>query len=319
MVPEVDVSRSSSIRVDPFRGGPHIVAPSRAERPGGAVRAVPEEPASVDDDPFLEGREDRTPPEVFAIRPDGSPPNGPGWRVRIITNQYPALRPDDADPASAGRHEVVIECPHFETCLSRLPLDGVRDVLFAYRERLRTLRDEGRWACAVVFKNKGRAAGATIAHAHSQILALPFVPGHVADALRRARERTNVPTEHDELVDETERATLVCPHASRFPYEMRIVPRPLESRFEQTDDATLADTAKLLRTGLRALHAHVGEAAYNLGLHSLPFGEKDTPGDRWTIDVLPRLTTFGGFELATGTMINPVPPETAAAQLREAV
>lgn len=318
----------SSYRRDPLTGGPHVIAPSRAARPGGEVRAVPEDFGSEDDDPFLEGREGNTPPEVFAIRRQSSRPNGPGWTVRIVPNRYPAVRPDGETSTTTllgdaelgiGRHEVVVECPHFETCLSRLSPVDVRSVLIAYRERLAALRAEGRWACAVVFKNKGRFAGATIPHSHSQIIALPFIPPQIAEQVARtAAAGDRVLEVPYGPVTERPSARLLCPFGSRFPYEIRIVPAAVEPRFEEVPDETLFDTADLLRNALRTLHARVGEAAYNLVLRTLPFNEPaDVPGFRWSLDILPRLTTIGGFEVASGTMINPVPPETATAELRD--
>src|SRR5262245_54318196 len=174
-------------RFDPLTGRRVLISPARAERP----RAVG--PAC----PFCEGHESETPPEVLAYRVAGSRPNGPGWRVRVVPNRYAAVRLD-ADRGSgppglpsrvlagleAGRHaskpgigvaEVFLECPQHETAFCNLSAEQVRDIIRAWRDRLRFWEIDGRLAFAQVFKNEGPAAGASVEHCHSQLIGITEV------------------------------------------------------------------------------------------------------------------------------------------------
>jgi UDPglucose--hexose-1-phosphate uridylyltransferase len=231
----------------------------------------------------------------------------------------------------SGRHEVIVECPHFESNLARLPVQAVRDVLFVYRQRLRAHREEG-WAYASVFKNKGREAGATVAHSHSQVLALPTVPEAIGREIARARTyfaehgesaaAAAMRAERDDgrrMLAEAEGCLAFCPFASRFGYECRLAPVAPAACFDRTPDERLDALASLLRRTLLALETVLGEFAYNLVLRTLPFTEPpDVPWYRWSLDLLPRLGRLAGFELGGGPLINPVAPERAAGEIRAA-
>jgi UDPglucose--hexose-1-phosphate uridylyltransferase len=295
--------------------------------------------ADLADDPFAEGRELETPHETFAVRAAGTGPDEPGWRVRVVPNKFPALRPDvgplsQADElwelaAAVGRHEVVIECPHGETDLARLPVPQVADVLRAYRERLLAMSHERRLRHALVFKNHGAAAGASLPHSHSQIVALPFVPPLVqreldgAAAYHRAHGRCVFAellrrelAAGVRIVRESDRFVVLCPYAARFPYEMWILPKTAGGRFELANADNLPELADVLRDALARLTSAAGGPAYNYYLHTAPFGD-DLPY-RWHIEIAPRMTGIAGFELGGGTFVNLVPPETAATALRQA-
>jgi UDPglucose--hexose-1-phosphate uridylyltransferase len=330
------------LRTDPLSGLRTIVAAERAGRPGGEMRVEPQPPFDRESDPFLEGHEDRTPPEVFALRPDGGPPDTPGWLVRVVPNLYPSLAPADApgdppDPLAAGRgepdlfpvrpavgaHEVIVNTPRHVSSLADLDVGELQTAMDVWRERMRTHADA---ACLHVIVNEGRAAGASLPHTHAQLYALPFVPAAIARERERFTaywERTQGRNLLEDLVQEEVRrgervvsidreAVAICPFAARSPYHVQIVPRRPRMRFE--DDGPLG--ADLLLDVLRRLEAVLGAVPpFNLWVRTAPRGAERFC---WRIDLVPRLTNLAGLEQGTGVNLNVIAPEHAAERLRDA-
>lgn len=329
----------SELRRDPFVDRWVVMAPERADRPQPTAASV-ELAESATDDPFAVGQEHQTPGELFALREEGTRPDQPGWRVRVVPNKYPAVRSSapcgvDASPLfetlpGHGHHEVIVECPQFLTCLSQMTLEQVQDVVWTYRERLRFHRDRQTCAHALIFKNKGRAAGATLPHSHSQLIGTPWVTSLVQQEVTASRIHwqthgrqlwTDV-LQHDEsdgqrIVHVTERFVVLCPFASRLPFETRIVPREPLACFGEVNDHTIQAAAELLRSTLQAMCRLHPSQPYNLILHTIPFGESAPEGFRWHLEILPRIGQTAGFEWGGGCYINTVPPETAAQCLRK--
>ncbi|MBA3301476.1 MAG: hypothetical protein H0T15_06360 [Thermoleophilaceae bacterium] len=328
------------VRIDPLSGLKTIVAGERAERPGGGFSAPPVEPLDPESDPFLEGHEDRTPPEVDADRPGGGAPDTPGWRVRVVPNLYPALTPAVgdglADPLASGRgepdlfasapaagaHEVVVNSPRPVTSISSLDEDEAGAALDMWRRRIRA-HPEARYVHVIV--NEQRTGGASLAHTHSQVYALPFVPAAVA----RERERFTAYAERtqgrnlleDLLGEEVRRrervvavgedAVAICPWASRVPFQVQLIPRRPRGRFE--DDGPLG--ASTLLEVLRRLESVLGgPPPLNMWVRTAPHGAE---WFCWRIDVMPRLTYLAGLEMGAGVNLNIVPPERAAQLLRD--
>jgi UDPglucose--hexose-1-phosphate uridylyltransferase len=329
------------LRIDPLSGLRTIVAGERADRPGGGFCVEPRPPLDPGTDPFLDGHEDRTPPEVYARRPDGGPPDSPGWSVRVVPNLYPALaagEPRDADdPLARGRgepelfaarpaiggHEVIVNSPQPVTSIAELEVDQLEEAMDVWRERI--LAHDGA-AYAHVIVNEGREAGASLPHTHAQLYALPYVPAAVA----RERERFTAYTERtqgrnlledlvqeevrlrERLVDYDSEAVAIAPFASRVPYQLQIVPRRPRPRFE--DSGPLA--AGLLHATVQRLGRALGALPpLNLWVRTAPRGAQYFC---WRIDVMPRLTYLAGLELGTGLHLNILPPERAAELLRAA-
>ena len=338
------------IRIDPLSGHRTIVAGERSKRPGGAPTCAPPEPIDAERDPFAEGHEDRTPPELYALRPGGGPANSPGWTVRVVPNLYPALTPaadpDDAvgdragqaeiaaEPArgkpelftvlpATGAHEVIVNGPQPVLSLAELPAEQVVAAVEVWRERMRA-----HTSCAYtqLIVNERREGGASLPHTHAQLYALSFVPAVVA----RERERANAYTTRtmgqsllgDLLAEEVrlrerivavdEEAVLIAPYASQMPFQLMLVPRRPRARFE--DDGPTG--AALLHDGLRRLARLLGSSPpLNLFIRTAPLGAEHFC---WRIDILPRLTHLAGLELSTGLNLNIVAPEHAAALLRDA-
>jgi len=329
------------LRIDPLSGHRTIVAGERSRRPGGEPRCAPPEPIDPEQDPFAEGHEDRTPPELYAVRPGGGPANSPGWSVRVVPNLYPALSPDGGDgeedralemrgqpelfaslPAT-GAHEVIVNGPQSVLSLAELPREQVLTAVEVWRQRMRTHADS---ACLQLIVNERREAGASLPHTHAQLYALDFVPAAVA----RERERAGAHTtrtmgqsllgdlvaeevrRRERIVAIDEEAVLLAPYASRLPFQLMLAPRTPRARFEDEGPSGAA----LLHDGLCRLARHLGSSPpLNLWVRTAPRGTEDFC---WRIDVLPRLTHLAGLELSTDVNLNIVAPEDAAAALREA-
>ncbi|MEA2384229.1 MAG: UDPglucose--hexose-phosphate uridylyltransferase [Solirubrobacteraceae bacterium] len=324
------------VRVDPLTGLKSIVTPDRATRPGGGLSAEPCPPIDPGTDPFLEGHEGRTPPELYAIRPNGSEPDTPGWTVRVVPNLYPALDPDAAEPApfakkdlftatpARGRHEVVVNAPDPVPSLADLAVDQVKAAVDVWRERMRTHAEDAAYVHVIV--NERREAGASLPHTHAQIYALDFVPAAVA----RERERFGAYAQRtmggnllqdlvqeevklgDRIIAIDDEAVLMAPYGAAFPYQLMLAPRRPRANFH--DDGPTG--AALLHDGLRRLARRLGASPpLNLWIRTAPRGAEQFS---WRIDVVPRLTHMAGLELGTGVHLNIVTPERAAAELREA-
>lgn len=311
------MSSFPQLRRDPIIDRWVLIAPERAARPGALVAHPNELPDHAEDCPFCEGREERTPPELQALRPSDSPANGPGWKVRVVPNQYPAAR--DA----VGVHELIVECPHHEASLANLPTAQIADVLSVIRDRMLVRKKDGRWQYAQWFKNHGTAAGASLAHTHSQMICLPDVPPAVqmeVEAVNRAGDCAFCRYSRDEvqtgerIVYDDGKFVAICAVAGRFPFETWLMSKDHQAHFEDLADDPISQLAVALRHLLRRVDQVMGRPGYNLLLHSGPWNHADF---HWHFELLPRMTGIAGFELGAGIFINPVPPEDAARQLRD--
>lgn len=295
----------TEVRHDPVSGVLSIVAESRGARPHTLASAPPDADRGTEHCPFCEGEEHRTPPEVS--RTGGGEPGTPGWRVRVVPNLYPITE----------AHEVVVLSPGHDRGFADLTDDEAIEVFTVLRDRVRALTDAG-FAYATAVLNHGRGAGASIAHPHAQVFALSFVPPAVADRVDRqlaARDDlvdadlSHARTHGLVVVDGTHGAAAWCAFASPSPLFVRVAIPGLRGAFARaTDDATEA-CARGVRDVLARVRAVAGDPPYNLAVHSVP---------RWYVEITPRLGKPAGFEQVTGVMVNTVPPERAAALLRDA-
>ncbi|HWL11148.1 MAG TPA: galactose-1-phosphate uridylyltransferase [Planctomicrobium sp.] len=329
--------KKQELRKDPIVGRWVIIAPERLSRPQTFFENEEIECDSFD--PFLAGNEDATTPEILAYR-DGGVPNGPGWRVRVIPNKFPAVRVEGTlekrgegiyDKMNAlGAHEVIIECPHRETNMARLSVENIREILWVYRDRLVDLKRDHRLVHGLIFKNKGTRAGASLDHSHSQLIVTPIVPIAIQEELDGAREFYNyrgrcifedmiqqeLATE-ERIVLETDHFVVFCPYASRFPFETWVLPRMQSSHYENITKPVIEDLGTVMKEVLSRMEHGLDDPPYNFVLHSAPFANQDLPHFRWHIEIYPRLSRVAGFEWGSGFYINPVPPEEAAKFLRD--
>jgi len=344
----ISIDVMSEFRRNPITGQWVIIAANRGSRP---QEIVVQHVASLDREcPFCEGNESVTPGEVLALREPGSAADGPGWRVRVVPNKYPALDaalPDRSSVAQAaeprtdwwqsvsapgdGLHEVVIESPSHLTSVVQLTDAQFAEVLETYRMRINSLQQHGGFRNVVLFKNAGPSAGATLTHLHSQLIAAPAGNSIFADRTPFFRlhavaqgsclaceiER-GLLTQPDLLVARSQNFVAFCPYASRLPYETWIIPRGHRLHFGETEQALLPELANLFRGVLVKLERIVKLPAYNYIIHTAPFDIAATDHYHWHIEILPGIANLAGFELGTGCFINTVPPLQAAAALREA-
>lgn len=325
------------LRRDPITGRWVIFAPERAERPQALLR-LPPTPESGPC-PFCPGHEALTPPELLVQR-QGGRANGPGWTLRVIPNKFPALRVETRlerrgrgpydEMAGVGAHEVLIETPEHGKTLGELGIGQVREVLLAAQARMADLANDGRLRYAHLFKNWGAAAGATLHHSHSQLIALPLVPREVQDELdacahhyadkerciycdvidHELRERVRV-------VIETETFVVLSPWAARTPFELWLLPKEHRSQLEAASPHEIAGLAEVLQKALRKIDRALERPAYNFWLHTLPLRERPSPSYHWHLELKPTVSLQAGFEWGTGCSINSTLPEEAAAFLRQ--
>ena len=327
------------LRKDPIHGRWVIISTERSRRPSDFA---PEERRPIGGFcPLCEGNEDRTPPEIVAFRDNGTPPNSPGWTLRVVPNKFPALRIEGElnregegiyDKMNGiGAHEVVIETPRHEETLATLPLKNVKNVLLAYRERIIDLRRDQRLRYVLVFKNHGVSAGASLEHSHSQIIALPIVPRRVAEEVEGAKNYFSYKDRcvfcdiirqelqrRQRVITENESFVSVAPFASRFPFETWILPKAHHPSFEHMEFSQYESAAQILSDTLRRLSHVLTDPPYNYVIHTSSFPEVDAEHYHWHFEIMPKLTKVAGFEWGTGFYINPTPPEEAAEYMREA-
>ena len=341
-------------RQDPLNGRMVIVAEERADRP---------HQFDITDNlyrnvcPFCEGNESLTPNETAAFRLAGSQPDSPGWRVRVVPNKYPAVVSGDVPPVlldnsfirtggkanGIGLHEVIIDTVRHVVSVAELTPSEIADMLAMYRLRLQTLRTDSRWAYVQIFKNVGAAAGASLPHSHSQLVAIPFLPPALIQMLNRAEQYTcghqrcfwcdciqSEIKSSERIVEETEHFVVLCPFVSRFAGEVEIYPKNHESGFDQSNTLVLDELAELFRRTVIRLEKAVSwmqePLAYNIVLNTAPFryerteiGIGSSSFFHWHFSILPSLARAAGFEWGTGLHINPISPEQAARRLRESI
>lgn len=325
-------------RHDPLSGRWVIIAPDRSRRPLGLSHARPHtrRDAERESCPFCAGREVNTPSESFRI-----PAGDSSWAVRVVPNKYPAVEPN-AQPCDSGSalyqtivgqgwHEVVVETPRHETNPARLSVIEFTHVLTAYRQRIEELSKLPNVESVTIFKNVGAEAGASLAHLHSQIVTMPRVPESQLLELSRCAKHH---AEHGRcllcdivtmecqlnvrLIRQTDHFVAICPFASRFAYEMMILPKQHMSRFTEMDAGLSRELAGLMLQLFGKLDSVLDYPAYNFYLHDTPVANTDTASTHWHIKLFPKTSHAAGFEWATDCFINAVRPENAAADLRVA-
>jgi len=291
--------------------------------------------------PFCPHKEGQTPPEVDAIRNDGSQPNGPGWDARVVPNKFPALRIEGEldkrgegmyDQSNGiGAHEVVIETADHFRDLADLSVEEVVNVLRLYQNRSLSLAKDKRFKYIQIFKNYGESAGTSSEHAHSQIIALPTIPKYVNEKLDGAksyymfRERCLFCDMIDQEVEEKERVVTeneafiaLCPFVPRYPFETWIFPKEHQSSFCSLDDGGRYHLAAILKETLLRVKVALFDPSYNFYLHVAPVNYKEQEAFHWHIEVVPQLCREVGYEWGTGLYRVRTSPSVAAGHLRGA-
>ncbi|MCM8811759.1 MAG: DUF4921 family protein [Candidatus Omnitrophica bacterium] len=339
------------LRKDPLTNRWVIISTERAKRPDEFLEITPDQDAAaLEECPFCAGNEIKTAPEITALRPAGGAPNSPGWSVRVIPSVAPVLRIEGSleqksdgvhsAVSGIGAHELVIETPHHIRSLWNLPDEQIRSVIQAYIQRIVDLERDPRFKYVMLFKNYGKAAGeGRFRHSRSQLIALPITPIRLRDELGGSRLyfqmkqrcifcdiiRQESETQ-ERIAAETASFVALAPFASRFPFEVWILPKNHSSDFTRMPPPQQSDLATILKITLGKLCAALGDPPLNYILHTAPF-RRPHPGYwqtidndfHWHLEIMPRLTRVAGFEWGSGFYINPITPEETARFLRRAV
>jgi len=350
------------LRQDPLTGRWVIIAAGRSGRPN-QFPLLQRGAAAEGRCPFCPGSEADTTAEVLVRgRAPGAAANGPGWRLRVFPNLYPAVTA--GDPAAAappppvaapadlfaacearGRHEVVVYSPDHAASLATLAPEALREVLEVVRDRVEDFRAEPGVRFVAPFCNHGPEAGATLTHPHLQIIGTQRAPLLTVEKLARLRrwatgrggcllcELAHAEREAGQrLIAADDHWTALAPWASRFPWEVLLVPARHAPCALAGDERALASLAGLLCSVLRALRRQHGDLSHNIVFHLAPQAAgaagyadaeldamRPAPAELWHahVEILPRLSRLAGFEAGTGYAINATPPEEAAARLRQ--
>ncbi|MCX5706184.1 MAG: galactose-1-phosphate uridylyltransferase [Candidatus Omnitrophica bacterium] len=290
--------------------------------------------------PFCYGNESQTPPEIECFRQPGTAPNTSGWQVRVVSNKFPALQVEgELDRRGLGiydlsngigAHEVLVESPYHMKDISDLLNKEIEDVVRMSCRRSNDLSKDKRFKYIMIFRNYGSAAGASLEHPHTQIVALPMIPKNVAEEISGAknyfdyRERCifffffmQETQEKDRIIFENKYFISFCPFVSRFPFELWIMPKKHSGYYCQMSEEEIPALASILKDTIARIKKVFVNLSYNYIIHTSPInGDGDVDYYHWHIEFMPKLTRVAGFEWGTGFYIDPTSPELAAQYLK---
>ena len=337
----------NQLRRDPVTGRWSIILTQEKSELTDLIGDFPATKQSVEACPFCEGNEYLTPPEIYALRPPGSKPNSPGWQVRVIPDRYPILEArGDVDNHAVGiydelngvgKHEILVEHPKHDVNIPEFTPEHLTVVLQTMQLRIRELKKDPRFRYVLIHKNYGEASGNTLKHAYSQILATPITPRRMRDELVNAKEyftykercvfcdivSQELETRKRVVLDDGQ-FLVFEPFAAGRPFETWIIPRRHETFFEE--NTQLEALARILIAIFKRLKDVLHDPHYILSLHNGPnisvaakrrYWKTLKKDFHWHFEIVPRLRNRSSFELGSGIPLNPVPPEQAAAILRE--
>ncbi len=330
------------LRQDPTTKEWIIISTERSKRPH-EFRGFDSLPSLPDHDsscPFCPGQETETPAEVAVYRSEQASGEA-SWGVRVIPNKFPALVPEGTTErqvesgffwkmSGVGYHEVIIETPLHNRFIPAMTVGEVQQILVAYKDRFLALKQDRRIRYILIFKNHGEAAGTSLAHPHSQLVATSVVPAnlrrkyeeanHYYDATGRCVFCDAVESElkvRDRVILDTDAFVVFHPFASQTPFETWIVPKRYCPTFAAISSGELTQLAEILKDVLGRLGKALNNPAYNYVINSAPTQDEDEDYYLWHIQILPRLTNIAGFELGSGMRINMSNPEDTARFIRE--
>jgi UDPglucose--hexose-1-phosphate uridylyltransferase len=284
--------------------------------------------------PFCPGNEDKSGREIYAIKDKSG-----AWRVRVIPNNRPYLKVETQLKkqgkgifdiiSGTGANEVIVEAPVHNVDLDSLDQAHVQDIVTVYRDRILDLQKDMRLEYMLIFKNRGRQAGAVNWHLHSQLMALPVIPKKVQEEMDSAKVYfdfkkrcvycdlvDNELLMKERVVKETDHFVVITPFASQACFEMWIIPKKHGCHFHRIDLNQLKDLAAVLKDAVMRLNKALNNPCYNYMIHTAPIKDGDLGHYHWHIEILPRIKSIAGFEWGSGFYINPTLPEDAAAYLR---
>ncbi|HLG19037.1 MAG TPA: galactose-1-phosphate uridylyltransferase [Bdellovibrionota bacterium] len=327
----------SEFRKSTITGRWVIIAEERSNRPN-AFRHYPIEDDPAESCPFCPGHEQMTPAPVLTYSAPGG--TNSAWSLRVVPNRFPALRIEgelDQRPSGIydkmhglGAHEVVVETPEHQTDMAHYGLPQMVQVFQAYRDRMSDLFKDRRFTYVLAFKNFGSAAGATLSHSHSQLIALPVLPTQLEREIAGASKYHEfrgrcffcdaVAQEliaGERIVVQNDHFVAFTPFASRFPFELQIIPKTHGAFYWTLTRNQMEGFAEILRDVLRRYKLALKNPPYSYMIHTAPPDYRTPEVFHWHAEIMPKLTEVGGFEWGSGFYINPKPPEEAARILRE--
>ena len=281
----------------------------RASRPHDAPRQRVQRVVAPEKCFFCPGNEHLTPPEIERVENEGK------WALRCFPNKFPAFSSDSKK--AYGRHEIIVETPDHGKTLSELSEEQLFAYLSLVARRMREAKKDGRLKYTCVFKNEGKAAGASLEHSHTQLVGMEAIPKHVLKIGKRASAILALPKKQEgNVIFRNGHFAALCPKGSRFQHEIWIVPLFPASSLDLLDDGQLRSLSGALKASLSALDSLTGFSPYNIVFHSAPHGQENFP---FHLQVLPRLSEWAGFEFATEIIMSSASPKESAKLLREFV
>ncbi len=335
----------SELRKDLITGRWVIVTSPKGKRAEDFRCEIPYE-RSAPECPFCPGNEPLTPAEITALRPQGSRPNEPGWQIRVIPNQYPVLKIEQElvkkgkgiyDQISGfGAHEIVIDSPDHHKIIKDMSEEEIHRILVILQSRIEDLYKDQRLRSVLICKNEGPLAGAHFTHPHHQIIAAPIIPQYLKEHLKgaenyyRTKERCiycDILREErqvgERIVYENDHFLVYCPYASRFPFEMWVLPKMHDPNFFGSRNQSYA-LAQAVRISLYRLAQALGNPQFNYVIYSAPntmtrhdYWATLNEDFHWHMEIMPCLAKALSFDRGTGLPINPTSPEAAAKFLRD--
>ena len=325
----------SHLRYDPIQKRWTIYAPERGKRPSDYSRL--QAPIRDEPCPFCPGNEHMTPVTKYAY------PQNRDWKIRIFNNKYPALTAEPGNhpkyngfitSPGIGIHEVIVEHPQHDIDFPQMPAEHIFNILSVYRKRMTDLLNDKDLKHTLIFRNFGFFAGATKAHAHSQLTSMHIIPRTVRMELESAEDfyRDNdiclfcseLEKEAicgDRIVYHDNNVAVYAPFASRTAFELMIVPVKHTPAFTETGDEVLQSLSVGLKDAVSRLKRLFPKLSYNLLLHSAPHetGKPEANSYHWHFEILPRIGYKAGYEIGSGFYINSVLPEDAVLKLNTLV
>jgi UDPglucose--hexose-1-phosphate uridylyltransferase len=328
----------SELRQDPVTGVWTVLAPHRGGRPSD-YGCTPEKPHDAAGCPFCPGHEGETPPARLAL----SLPGEIGWTVRAFENRYPFLEAADDDEGLGcadapwpyvarpgfGVSEVIVETPRHTEGLADYSPEHAALVVDAYAERIRVWREDGRFAAVLLFRNYGWGSGASLAHAHTQLVATARVPDAIVRELgnfsQASTERGSCVLCEETTADTAGGRTVfddgVCavhvPWAAPVPYFMRIAPAVCAPTLADSTAAQRASLGACLVAAARAIRGAFGDTGFNIVVHDSPYSAQRLGlAFHWHVEIVPRTPDMAGFGWGSGMYSTTVDPDEAAATLR---
>ncbi|MBI4122764.1 MAG: galactose-1-phosphate uridylyltransferase [Parcubacteria group bacterium] len=328
----------SELRLDPVSQDWVLIATGRARRPETFqkdARVSVEDSASAC--PFEKLDEQEKPTAIFLNGKQVG--QGSAWSTIAIPNKYPAFSPIASPHTSiigpyqtmegVGFHEVIITKDHTRD-IPEFSLSETKELIDVYQERYLSLMKKEFVDYISIFKNKGKAAGATIAHPHSQLIATPVIAADIQRSLRGSKQyfvtyNTCVHCsmlewdlkEKKRIVFENDAFVVLCPFASRVAFEVRVYPKAHLSYFEQIIERQKEQFSEVLLVAMKKLSRALNNPDYNYFIHTAPVDEGKHMYYHWHLEIFPKTSTWAGFEISTGIEISTIEPEQAAAFLRK--